>query len=1322
MQSDDLVKLAEYEKYLEEAEVNPPLGSAGLDALMNDEGYETGYGILFQMEMAVIRDLIEEGYQINLQFNSVKVLETLEKAIKVANSIIGEQNNIKIGMNTAWPGNYLALQEFIDLGLDFITLDERKLAQGYLAADVHKNIRVIESYNYSNINQHLIWPKLMILDAVVSNNLPVRFIGFNESLPQTNKVELQAGHILEKLREEKVLEKMNEAYGTTKVGAAQLKDNKFTKIGFDGDSNRLGWQRPTLDWLLDSQDGQGTLEEIIEKIQKIKEKYDYIVLSGMGGSRLGADLVRSIYEATGIKIITIGTTDPQKIVDVLDELQLNEPDLKTALEKTMFVFTSKSGGTQETISHKDYFENRLNQEGINTSEHVWLLTDPGSKMDKDDFRSKYPVDFIQPNEGTDVGGRFTAPTTMVFLLPLLLSVSPERAKNILRIAQQMNFDDYDNIFIQLAAFIFAMATEHKRDKLTFIVPKELKELPVWAEQLIEESLGKDGKGISIVYAEDIENLPLDQWNTSDRMFLRFNLGKEKTQNEFVEKLQSEGLPVFDIDMQSIDDIGGVLLGLERTVATVAYLWDINFVNQPGVEGYKQATREVMATHEESGAEDVKVPEYWKKSFSKGINVYYSSILDAGVFKEQRVQSALEYISADFNNPAAVYAALLHLSQESSPFEVADIAAYGQMPESFRDLLQDKMRTEIFTKQLKVASKLGIGPDRNHSYQQNVAAGPDYHFSTYFLSEKNSKVDGYPADALRAQTIGTVQSLVKEQRKAILITLDETFKNSEKELEVFFKDVKEYLIELEIAQVVDQLEAKYGFTVTTQAASQVTDLGLRGAYQTVLDITASEDTILNQLSKLRNLFSNLVESTGGKEEIKEALKYLENRASTEGEITAKEKKMMKTAVKDAADAWAKRIFEKTSKEENIIMMVRVSEGFGRDEVAESFTANEVILPDHLKGEAVLINEAIEDKKVHYVARDGKIYPIVNMILDVIEGTNQFVTNSSNISMSEIPHNQSGATSVMVAGKGVQDLGNAPDGYVGQFFTNLGQGYVAQQFNRITVKHNGKPYSLKDPELYAQAPEKFIEYLKFLVSIRPKTETLSDLKEEIVLMDRTREEKFLTALEKIKQEHNIDGLKVTTIADGTVPQALKAVMTKKMYKKATGEKIGTHKTIITIGGTAEAFMNLAVAGELSSEGAVGGVRVYTADLNKNKSGNYVTDHSLRYQFTDEEKDNIRKLRPEDAEVIFRGEKLFTEEDIKGPVKGYFSFITNNGVFNQEGVATKDGVRSTRVLTINRVKGKLKVAIETFEEEVSDSAMLLSQGYVDAIESVIVEKKNF
>ena len=88
-------------------------------------------------------------------------------------------------------------------------------------------------------------------------------------------------------------------------------------------------------------------------------------------------------------------------------------------------------------------------------------------------------------------------------------------------------DTKQDIFLKLGAYLYYMAFNERKDKLTMLMPDELKDIPMWAEQLIEESLGKDGKGVSFFYAEKLSSRELRPVQRNDRVFFRINIGGER---------------------------------------------------------------------------------------------------------------------------------------------------------------------------------------------------------------------------------------------------------------------------------------------------------------------------------------------------------------------------------------------------------------------------------------------------------------------------------------------------------------------------------------------------------------------------------------------------------------------------------------------------------------------------------------------------------------------------------------------------------------------------------------------------------------------------
>ncbi len=374
------------------------------------------------------------------------------------------------------------------------------------------------------------------------------------------------------------------------------------------------------------------------------------------------------------------------------------------------------------------------------------------------------------------------------------------------------------------------------------------------------------------------------------------------------------------------------------------------------------------------------------------------------------------------------------------------------------------------------------------------------------------------------------------------------------------------------------------------------------------------------------------------------------------------------IKDEADGIAKKIYEAIVKIAGVVLRVRASEGFGRDDVAESFKANDVVGPDVITGKE----------------------PVHDAIIDVIEGTNAFVSDVEGKSLAELEPWKAGATSVIVTGLGVGSLGNCPDIYVDSIVT------------LVPPEHREMMSNLLDPEITTEEPllteeqrQKYGDILEkaqeeriewFLSQLADVNGiTIGDL--EVVLMDRSRETQRLAALRKIKKKY--PGLEITTIKDGTVIHALSATF---------GRKQGKHKVIMTVGAAPEGFMNLAVAGVFRDQGALASVRVYSENVNTAVSGEKAVDLDQRYAFSEEEtegENGIRHLRPADCEEIIAGRKLFTQNDVQGEGEGSFAFISHNGVFGVEGARElADGRYQVTILRVTRIAGEPCV---WFEEKV-------------------------
>jgi len=615
-----------------------------------------------------------------------------------------------------------------------------------------------------------------------------------------------------------MLRQLDEVFQATPdlTSVLALASNKFSVLGFEHEkANRMGFISQALNWALDTPKGQAAVDQLLTEAKEIREKFDTVVFAGMGGSGLSVEKANTIFsEDGGTKIISVRTTDPTALKDVLDDVVANAGDnVREALEKLKIVVISKSGGTAETIGHLKYFLQIYGLYGIKPTDHVIIYTDLGSKMD---WRQHIGYRFdeegrkelqnllekirpetrtIQLDKGTDIGGRNTAPLTNVFLLPTAILMG-EQVRDILQKAREMmDVSAEKNVFLKMGAYLYLMAKEHGKDKVTFVVPQEIKDVFIWSEQLFEESLGKQGKGVTIVAEDDLTLDMLKTVEDNDRVFLRINLGEKETRKEFMDTVKAKGYPVFNIDLESKLDIGGLQMGLQMAVVTIGYLWDIVTIDQDPVEHYKIETKEIMGSLKEG--EKVGIPQEWDQgtaSYGKFIKQYYQPVLDAaenrliflfemmddrnipippqvqklidygfttreafikefktdvlpglekGIITREKLEAKVAELGADMTNAPAIQAALYLIAEEGGALELADTYTFGRRSPELKGVLNEARK--IFGRQFKIPTKDAEGPDFLHAYFVNMADGPDVRISTIILPDKVSQPDFYKKD-------------------------------------------------------------------------------------------------------------------------------------------------------------------------------------------------------------------------------------------------------------------------------------------------------------------------------------------------------------------------------------------------------------------------------------------------------------------------------------------------------------------------------------------------------------------------------------------------
>lgn len=355
-------------------------------------------------------------------------------------------------------------------------------------------------------------------------------------------------------------------------------------------TNRLGWLNLPEEMMSQIDDLQNFAAEVKEA------GFETVALLGMGGSSLAPELYMKTFGAdNGLPLIVLDSTNPEQVKAVADSL----PDAS----KTLFLVSSKSGGTLETLSFYKYFNEQVARKKENPGENFVAITDAGSKLDRlaqeKGFRRAF---FANP----EVGGRYSALTHFglvpAALIGLDLGKLLRRAKSM---ANACRGHAAHNPGLQLGAAMGELALLG-RDKLTLFTSPKIASFGDWVEQLIAESLGKQGTGILPVVGESIAD-PI--FYNNDRLFVYLRLaGDDNAELDGkVEILEAGGHPVIWIQMDELEDLGQEFLRWEMATAAAGAILKINPFDQPNVEQAKIKARELMNEFEKSGALPAEAP-------------------------------------------------------------------------------------------------------------------------------------------------------------------------------------------------------------------------------------------------------------------------------------------------------------------------------------------------------------------------------------------------------------------------------------------------------------------------------------------------------------------------------------------------------------------------------------------------------------------------------------------------------------------------------------------------------------------------------------------
>jgi RpiB/LacA/LacB family sugar-phosphate isomerase len=493
--------------------------------------------------------------------------------------------------------------------------------------------------------------------------------------------------------------------------------------------NRLGWlTSPTI--MRGHADDIKTFADEIRRLQ-----FTHVVLLGMGGASLSGEVFNLTFGSKmGFPdLLLLDSTDPAAVKHTLDRLNLT---------RTLFIVATKSGTTTETLSLYHYFRGQVEASTVpRAGVHFVAITDPGRPLDKLANESGFRRTFLNP---ASIGGRYSA-LSFFGLVPAALVGIDIRAlldrSHAMVEACGNAVGARENAAVRLGAALAGLG-KVGRDKVTLVLSRKLRGLGAWIEQLLAESLGKDGKGLVPV---DDEPLGPPGVYGEDRVFVAVTLDGDAAYDSELNALEDAGHPVIRIGLREPLEVGAEFFRWELATAAAGVVLGVNPFDEPDVTRAKENTSSLLGAWKKSK----KLPEWPADAEENGVVLMTNSGKKAaGV--PQGIQAFLGQAQ-----PGDYIALQAYL---------APTADTWIRLQELRMLLRDR---------LKLATTVAFGPRYLHSTGQLHKGGPPNGMFIQITGEDKEDMAipgaGYGFSTLKAaQALGDLQALRDSGRRVIRV--------------------------------------------------------------------------------------------------------------------------------------------------------------------------------------------------------------------------------------------------------------------------------------------------------------------------------------------------------------------------------------------------------------------------------------------------------------------------------------------------------------------------------------------------------------------------
>ncbi len=531
------------------------------------------------------------------------------------------------------------------------------------------------------------------------------------------------------------------------IGQLLERRGRMAELATEAGDVKLDWVDQVA-WALDHPEA---IEDVERLAESIRSRFTHVVWSGMGGSVQAVHTLKGIglFGPDGPSVHPLDSSDPAALNRLLRELA---PDGELGANRTLMVGVSMGMTSEEPITHLRWFEDLLRAQGVeHAADHMMVMTLPGSFLDRfAEQRGVLRVD-VQLDGRSHTAGRMSAPSTRVFQLPAAIGL-PGHLHEILRRCQEeaglhRGMVETDP-FVHLAAWL-STQIERGRDMLVLDLPPRWAPIAPWVEQVVEESLGKEGRGLLVFHDQDIESA--SAW--PDRFcILRVDEGSGA-------ELPDRPQAVLRLDtatdlMSRAATCARCFSGWNLAVALVGYLQGITFAGQPAVEHYKAYARQLRD--------------------AEGALPYPADDLastDSGRLELFSGAAAVPDRDGERRDAGTILAAVVRSLNAAGRLGYFDLTVNGDTAGPLWDVAR-RAGTRFGNRILERPTKVRAGPRDYHSTEQSETAGPPELLSLRILVRDPEQVAAgeYSARFLHAQALGTLFAMRDAGRPILLATV------------------------------------------------------------------------------------------------------------------------------------------------------------------------------------------------------------------------------------------------------------------------------------------------------------------------------------------------------------------------------------------------------------------------------------------------------------------------------------------------------------------------------------------------------------------------